>query len=169
MIQHLYTLWSDHHNKSNNHLSSYIVTTVSLTPFPMLYISPCDLFYNWKLAFLNPPPLFCPFYHPHTLKTNKHFLGLTYYFLSAADFFKNLSTFPITTSSLPFSSTIHWIRLSSHRLNETALPKSTRNLLLNLSWLSWLLYTPETPACSSQTAPFPWVPGITLSRFPLPQ
>lgn len=44
-----------------------------------------------------------------TLKTNKHFLGLTYYFLSGADFFKNLSTFPITTSSLPFSSSIHWI------------------------------------------------------------
>lgn len=38
-IHHLYTLWSDHHRKSSNQLSQYIVIVVILTISPMLYIT----------------------------------------------------------------------------------------------------------------------------------
>lgn len=42
-IWHLYTLRSDHHDKSTNHLSPYKVTTALLTAFPCCTLHPCGL------------------------------------------------------------------------------------------------------------------------------
>lgn len=44
VIQYLYTLRSDHH-KPSAHLSLYVLLTIWLTAFPVLYVTSCDLFH----------------------------------------------------------------------------------------------------------------------------
>ena len=51
-IRHLYTLQSDHPNKSSTHIPPYIAITL-LTVFPMLYFTSCDDNYNWQFVLLN--------------------------------------------------------------------------------------------------------------------
>ena len=54
MIWHLYILWCDHHEKSNNHLLPYKVLMILLLMFPMLSIT-----FPWLLIPLHhfyPPP-----------------------------------------------------------------------------------------------------------------
>ena len=62
MIQHVYALWSGHHNKLSYHLSPYKVNAVLFTVLPVAihYISGTYLFYNWKFVLLNPLHPFCP-------------------------------------------------------------------------------------------------------------
>ena len=45
VIEHLHTLWNDHHGKSSNHLSPYKVITVLLTIFLMLCVTSLRLIY----------------------------------------------------------------------------------------------------------------------------
>ena len=56
VVQHLNTLWNDHHNKSSSHLSPYKVITVLLTLYCI--IQTCNLFCNWNFVPLNPLHLF---------------------------------------------------------------------------------------------------------------
>ena len=55
MIQHLYTLQIDHHDKSSDHLSPYKGIAELLIMFPVLYITSqwTNLFCNWKFVPLN--------------------------------------------------------------------------------------------------------------------
>ena len=47
VIQQLHIIWNVHHNKYSYHLSPYKVTTISLTIFPMLYIT-----ISWLIYFI---------------------------------------------------------------------------------------------------------------------
>ena len=71
MVSCLHTLWSDHHDKSNNHLSPYKVFTILLTVFLMLHIISCRLMYHITgglyllilfnyFTYLHPPPFWQP-------------------------------------------------------------------------------------------------------------
>ena len=67
VVQHLYTLWNDLHDKSRSHLSPYKVTTILLAIFPMLYIaSPCIYYMTGSLYVLI---LFTYFIHSPTPST----------------------------------------------------------------------------------------------------
>ena len=57
VIRHLYNLWSAHPNKSSTHLTPYIVITILLTIFPMLYFNPHDHSVTTNLYFSIPSPL----------------------------------------------------------------------------------------------------------------
>ena len=53
VIQHLNSLWDDHHNQFSYHLSPFKVITILLTVFPILYSTSPWLIYNWNFVFLN--------------------------------------------------------------------------------------------------------------------
>ena len=52
MIRHLYTLCSDHPNKSSTHLAPHIVITILLTIFPVLYFTSSWIFCNCSCVLL---------------------------------------------------------------------------------------------------------------------
>ena len=52
VIRHLYYLWSDHSNKCSTHLAPYIVITILLTIFPMLYFISPQLFCIFQFGLL---------------------------------------------------------------------------------------------------------------------
>ena len=62
MIQHLYTLWNDHHNKSSYHLSPYKVIIILSVVFPILH--PCDFVYFETRSLYFLIPLTICFTHP---------------------------------------------------------------------------------------------------------
>ena len=55
VIQHLNTLWKDHHDKSDNHLSSFRLTVVYSPDFLCRTSHAVTFFFNdWKFVPLNP-------------------------------------------------------------------------------------------------------------------
>ena len=54
VIRHLCHLQSDHPSKSSTHLRPYIIVTVLVTVFPVLYFASPWRFCNYQFAFLNP-------------------------------------------------------------------------------------------------------------------
>lgn len=67
MITHLRNLQSDHADKSNTHLQTYVVVTRSPTLFPLLHCTSPWLFCNYQLVLLNLFPFFNQ--HPDTHPT----------------------------------------------------------------------------------------------------
>ena len=65
VVQHLYILWNDLHNKSSYQLSPYRV----IIPYVVHYIPMAYLLYDCKVVLHNPLHLliFCPFPHPPSL------------------------------------------------------------------------------------------------------
>ena len=55
VVQHLHTLWIDHHHKCSNHLLPKYYDITDYIPYAVHYIPEIYLFYNWKFVSLKFP------------------------------------------------------------------------------------------------------------------
>ena len=87
----IYTLQSDHPDISRTHLTPYIVITIILTIFPMLYFTSPWLFCNYQFVLLSPctfsPSPLSPSLWQRSVCSPSLFLQVCFYFVCSFVFF----------------------------------------------------------------------------------